>query len=69
MYHADQSTLTASYVNANWNTNRKSNLVMERTHYRMASLEAGYPLEMFRGTKELIHAGRCGFLGMFVVKP
>lgn len=63
MINTDQHTLTARYVKSYWNTNHEINFVTERTHYRMASIEVGYPLEMFRGTKELVHAGKCGFLG------
>lgn len=67
MLSIGQCTLTDKYVSAHWNTNRKANMiskqVVKRVHYRMASVEVGYPLDTFRGLKELIHGGRCAFLG------
>lgn len=68
-YHqtSDQSTLTDRFANEEWNCNRDEKSTIARStphvHYRMASIEVGYPLSSFRGTKDLIHGGRCGYLG------
>ena len=39
--------------------------ITPHVHYRMASVEVGYPLKEFLGTKELVHGGYTSFLGRF----
>ena len=56
-----QRTQTDKYSTEMWNCNEKR--FAPHTHYRMASVEVGYPLSTFRGTRELIHGGRCAYMG------
>lgn len=56
-----QRTQNDTYSTADWNCNQKR--ITPRIHYRVASVEVGYPLSTFRGTRELIHGGRCAYMG------
>lgn len=57
----DHHTKTNEYSKTSWNCNKRK--IYPLKHYRMASVEVGYPLSTFKGSKELIHSGRCAFLG------
>lgn len=58
-------TQTRKYTGAQWNRNENANNIPLLRHYRMASVEVGYPLSSLRGTKELTHGVRCAFLGEY----